>query len=966
MFAGCRFIRNKLPRCILPLVAACAFAVFFLSAGAQSRTPVSVAPSQTTGSIVGAAVDPTGAVIPGATITVTRAASGTAPVPVTATSDSQGNFSLRGLAPGSYAVEASYPGFRPARQDHVTVRAGQVQRLSLTLVIQVQQQQVTVNGNQLDASPEKNADAVVMKGSDLDALSDDPDELQTQLQAIAGADPDAGTQFFVDGFSGGRLPPKSAIREIRMNQNPFSAQYDQIGWGRIEIFTKPGSDTWHGDLWTEDNDSSLNSRNPFVTVQPPYHSLQFWGDLNGPVTKNSSEFTDLWHQSSSDDSIVNAFVLDSSLNQTPFTQVFPNNNSETDYSTRYDLQLGKIQTVTLRYHLNQHLQTNGGVGQFALASQAYNSNSNEQSLQFSDTQTYGVNLLNETRFQYIRDRSRQTPQTFGPTIVVQGGFTGGGSNLGLNNDAQDHYELQNYVQTTHGRHTIDFGGRFRGMRDSNNSTANFNGQYTFASLAAYQITEQGIRSGSTPAQIAASGGGPSLFAQTTGKSSIAVSVLDVGLYAEDNYKLKPNVTLSYGLRFESQTQMPDHADFAPRFGASWALKRKRDKPPIVVLRAGYGLFYQRFASGNVLEAQRQNGVTEQEQVINDPDFYPATCSSNPAVCSPATALASTVFRVSPTLRAPYIMMASAGGDRPIGRIGTISVNYQLSRGDHLFLTRNINAPLPGTYNPADPSSGVRPSPSSGNIYEYESEGDSVRHRLVVSVNAHTRTFGLYSNYMLSKAEADTSGIGNFPSNSYDLHQDWGRASNDYRNRLFLGGYAHIWRGFGLNPFLVYQSSAPFNIAVGQDLNGDTQFNDRPSFAADLTRSSVVRTQWGIFDTQPIAGQKIIPINWGKGPDTFILNMRATKNFNFGKPLPRETPAPPPPGAKATKVAKRPIERRYNLGFSVAAENVLNHVNLAPPVGVLGSPLFGESTALASTFGNGSANRTLNLATSFRF
>lgn len=960
MSAGRRFARFT-----LPLVAAGAFALPSLFAQAKSPNSVSVKQLQTTGSIAGAVVDPTGAVIPGATLTLTRGGPGS-PAVATATSDSQGNYTVPNVAPGTYTMAASYPGFRAAHQEHVTVRAGQVQHLTLTLVIQIQQQQVTVNGDQLDASPEKNADAVVMKGSDLDALSDDPDELQTQLQAIAGADPDAGTQFFVDGFSGGRLPPKSAIREIRMNQNPFSAQYDQIGWGRIEIFTKPGSDTWHGDLWTEDNDSSFNSRNPFVTVQPPYHSLQFWGDLNGPVTKHSSEFTDLWHQSSSDDSIVNAFILDSSLNQTPFTQVFPNNNSETDYSTRYDLQLGKIQTLTLRYHLNQHLQTNGGVGQFALASQAYNSNSTEQSLQFSDTQTYGVNLLNETRFQYIRNRSRQTPQNFGPTLVVQGGFTGGGSNLGVNNDAQDHYELQNYVQTTHGRHTIDFGGRFRGMRDSNNSTANFNGQYTFALLTAYQITEQGMQNGWTPAQIRAAGGGPSLFAQTTGKSSVAVSVLDVGLYAEDNYKLKPNITLSYGLRFESQTQMPDHADFAPRFGASWAVKHGKNKPPLVVLRAGYGLFYQRFNSGNVLEAQRQNGVTEQEQVINDPDFYPSTCSSNPSVCSSASTLAPTVFRVSPTLHAPYIMMASVGGDRAIGRIGTVSVNYQLSRGDHLYLTRNINAPLPGTYNPADPTSGVRPYPTSGNIYEYESEGDSVRHRLVVSVNAHTRAFGIYSNYMLSKAEADTSGIGSFPSNSYDLHQDWGRSSNDYRNRVFLGGYAHIWRGFGLNPFLVYQSSAPFNIVVGQDLNGDTQFNDRPAFATDLTRASVVHTAWGTFDTQPIAGQKIIPPNWGKGPDTFVLNMRAVKTFNFGKPLPQETPAPPPAGAKPAKAVKRPIERKYNLSFSVAAQNVLNHVNLAPPVGVLGSPLFGESTALASTFGSGSANRTLNLATSFRF
>ena len=612
---------------------------------AQSPTQSS-APSQPTGSIAGSIIDPTGAVIPNATITATLAGSAS-PAPITTTSNGQGSFTLAAVPPGVYIVEARSPGFRLARLQHVTVQAGKAQRITLTLPLEVQQQQVTVNANQLDSSPDKNGDAIILKGSDLEALPDDPDELTEQLQAIAGSDPDIGTQFYIDGFSGGRLPPKSAIREIRMNQNPFSAQYDQVGFGRIEIFTKPGADTWHADLFSEINDSSFNSRNPFVTTQPPYHSLQLWGDLNGPVTKHSSQFTELWRESSSDDSIVNAFVLDSSLTPAPFTQVFPKSSADTDFSTRYDWELGKIQTLSLSYHLSLEDQTNAGVGQFALASQAYDSKNTEQVLRFSDSQTYGAKLLNETRFQYIRDRNRQTPQTFGPTIVVQGGFTGGGSNLGFNNDAQDHYELQNYVQTSRGKHTIDFGVRFRALRDSNDSNSNFNGQYTFASLTAYQITEQGIQNGWTPAQIAAAGGGPSLFSQTTGKSAIAVSVLDTGLYAEDNYKLKPNLTVSYGLRFESQTQIPDHADFAPRFAASWALNRGKNKPPLAVLRAGYGLFYQRFPSSNVLEAERQNGVTEQDQVINDPSFYPATCSTNPTACSSATTLAPAVFRISP-------------------------------------------------------------------------------------------------------------------------------------------------------------------------------------------------------------------------------------------------------------------------------------------------------------------------------
>ena len=228
--------------------AALALVLQALPLPAQSPTQSS-APSQPTGSIAGSIIDPTGAVIPNATITATLAGSAS-PAPITTTSNGQGSFTLAAVPPGVYIVEARSPGFRPARLQHVTVQAGKAQRITLTLPLEVQQQQVTVNANQLDSSPDKNGDAIILKGSDLEALPDDPDELTEQLQAIAGSDPDIGTQFYIDGFSGGRLPPKSAIREIRMNQNPFSAQYDQVGFGRIEIFTKPGADTWHADLFS--------------------------------------------------------------------------------------------------------------------------------------------------------------------------------------------------------------------------------------------------------------------------------------------------------------------------------------------------------------------------------------------------------------------------------------------------------------------------------------------------------------------------------------------------------------------------------------------------------------------------------------------------------------------------------------------------------------------------------------------
>lgn len=456
-----------------------------------------VSPSST-GSIAGTVADPTGAVIPQAALTVQRDGK----PPLTATSDGLGRFTVTGLAPGVYNVQAQAPGFQIGHAASVRVTAGAIKQITITLVIAVEQQQVEVDADALDSSPEKNGGAIVMKGEDLRALSDDPDELSQQLQAIAGGDPDTGgTQFYVDGFSAGKLPPKSSIREIRINQNPFSAQYDQLGWGRIEILTKPGTDKLHGDYWMQGNDSPWNANNPFVKSQPPYYSYQFEGDVNGPVRKSASYFLSLYGRNAINEAIINAEILDSAFNPTAFTQAINNPSSEFNLAPRFDMQWGKVQTLSLRYQLTRNTASNSGVGQFELADQAVTSSNVEQVLQFSDSQAYSPHVLNETRFQYTRDRNRQTPQSQAPTLAVQGGFTSGGNNAGFNHDNQDHYELQDLVRIAHGTHDITLGGRFRAGRDANYSRGNFNGRYTFATLAAYQITAQGIANGMSAADI---------------------------------------------------------------------------------------------------------------------------------------------------------------------------------------------------------------------------------------------------------------------------------------------------------------------------------------------------------------------------------------------------------------------------------------------------------------------------------
>jgi hypothetical protein len=255
----------------------------------QGQTPTPAAqtspPVATTATLRGHIADPSGALIPGATITVTTSAGGTVK---TTAADSGGAYSVTGLAPGGYIVQASFPGFASFASPTIQLTAGQSKRVDISMAIQVAQQSVTVTDDAPSVNIEAsgNSSAIVIKGKDLEALSDDPDELSNELTALAGpsAGPNGG-QIYIDGFTGGQLPPKSAIREIRINQNPFSAEFDKLGYGRIEILTKPGTDKLHGQFFIQGNDSSFNTGNPFAKNIPAYDSYQFNGTMNGSLSK---------------------------------------------------------------------------------------------------------------------------------------------------------------------------------------------------------------------------------------------------------------------------------------------------------------------------------------------------------------------------------------------------------------------------------------------------------------------------------------------------------------------------------------------------------------------------------------------------------------------------------------------------------------------------------------------------------
>src|SRR5262249_49762986 len=299
----------------------------------------------------GQVTDPSGAAALGATILLTTPSGAS----MDTTTNKEGGYEFKDLPPGNYQIKAVAEGFELFTQGRVAIIAGQVARVNIALAIKVEKERVEVTDSttSVDVNPANNANTITLQGKDLEALSDDPDELQSELQALAGpsAGPNGG-QIYIDGFTAGQLPPKASIREIRINQNPFSSEYDKLGYGRVEILTKPGTDQLHGQFWVMGNTTALNSKNPFMGAGPPpdYYSTQYEGHLGGALGKRVSFFSSVQRRNLNDLSVVNTPYVDpTTLQITRFSGAFPNPRTRTEASQRFDFQVTPNNTLTTRY-----------------------------------------------------------------------------------------------------------------------------------------------------------------------------------------------------------------------------------------------------------------------------------------------------------------------------------------------------------------------------------------------------------------------------------------------------------------------------------------------------------------------------------------------------------------------------------------------------------------------------------------
>ena len=327
---------------------------------------VSSAIAQTgTGTLRGTMTDDSGGVIPAADVTLIGKG-----VTKTAQSQVDGSYVFQGLAPGPYTVKVAFPGFAPVSKP-VNITAGSNLVVPIQLVLAAEKQEITVaeqSTTALSVEPDNNATALVLRGEDLAALPDDPDDLSDALQALAGpgAGPNGGS-IYIDGFSGGQLPPKESIREIRINQNPFSAEYDKLGFGRIEILTKPGSDKIRGSLGFNDSDGVFNSRNPFSTNKPDFSSRMFSGNVGGPLGRRASFFFDFNRRQITDNALVDAVYVDpDSLLQTRIQQSVVTPNTRTSIGPRLDYQLSANHTLVARFEYGWNSRENQGIGHYFL------------------------------------------------------------------------------------------------------------------------------------------------------------------------------------------------------------------------------------------------------------------------------------------------------------------------------------------------------------------------------------------------------------------------------------------------------------------------------------------------------------------------------------------------------------------------------------------------------------------------
>lgn len=805
-----------------------------------------------------------------------------------------GDAVFTGLAMGTYQIKVEAEGFRGYTVSY-NVRRGN-NNATATLPVALAEE-IIVNEQSAESLREKGFTQTLTRDQ-IDALSDDPDEMAEQLRQMAGP----GAQIFVDGFRGGRIPPKDQIEQIRFHTNSFSAEYHDAGMVRIEIITKPGMGNWRGGFNFGFRDESLNARNAFAPIRGPEQQKRFNFNFQGPLAKNKTSLSIIADGNMSYDArTIVATTPGGVVNSQVRRPV-----DALNLTARVEHVLGGGNTLRAEFSRRDNSQRNLGVGDFDLLDRAYETDAITDTLRARNTKVYGKKLFSELRVELNRSAFEQSSVSDAATIRVLEQFTAGGAGLLGIREGRQFTIAQNFDLPVR-KHALRFGLEANGGWWDSNQQSNANGTFTFSTMDDYLANRART------------------FTRRVGNPDVTYSQYDAGWYLQDDFRLTKNINLSLGVRQEVQTHVDDKWNIAPRAAFTYAFGKG-------TMRGGYGIFYDWLESNIYEQAVRLDGTHQIEETVINPS-YPDVFGAGGSVLPPS------LIQLAPDLTQPTIHQASIGYERPLKQFGQIRGDYMITRATDTLRAVNVNAPI----------NGVRPILDAGNITQVESTGRRDSDRITLAVNLRVPQRRIMGNVMYqwqnSRSFADSPL--SLPADSNNPDADWGPSANDIRHRLFLMFNSPLAFGVRAGMQAQYSSAPPYTITTGNDDNGDTLFNDRP---AGVGRNSARgASQWNV-NLRVNRSFNLGGVLTG-GP-TFIGGGGAAAAAPSSAPAAMQRGPGGGAGDGGGPVVREMImdgstPSRYRLDVYAQVFNLFNTTNLNQFIGNLRSPYFGQATSAAA-------------------
>ena len=860
--------------------------------------------------LTGTVQDSTEAVIPGASIQIDGNAA------VNQTSGNDGRFSFKCVPAGPHHLTTSAPGFATAEQD---LPARSPTDLRITL-IPANSVNIEVDADAPTTGPVLGGlNGTTLSGSQLSTLADDPDDFQRELSQLAAAagGPPSGAVISVDGFQDDSpLPPKSSIARIEVNPDLFSAENRQPPFegGHIQIYTKPGAKNFHGSLFTTNSSQWMNARDPFSDSPAAIGKQRYGFTLNGPVRKEGSNFSlALEHRSIDEFAVVNAITLDSAGNQTSTVANVPVPQRLWIGSARVDAQLGPKNIAFASYSANVNDLTNVGTGGTSLLESGYESVRSDHVLRFSDTTTISPNLLHEGRVSIDFRGETDSPNSDAPQIQVSGAFTGGGADIGPQRIHQVRTEWDDDFILTRDKQSLKAGIQLFDYVEYQTLTDNFNGSYIFGGGSAPVLdANNNATSASTTISgleqyrrtlLNLPGGTPTQYSSVTGNPKISFTEFYSVFFVQDDIKLRPELTLSAGLRYFYANHPFQDNGFTPRLGVAWAPGGSKT----LKLSAHLGLF-----SGH-----SPNGLqgTQAELLREDGTDRVTSLVYNAAYGNPATSGSSVIHAVrtlSPDYKSNDAVIAQVGGDKTLPLGFTISTNLIYVRGWHQERTLNVNSPLNGS--PIGPRPGaanldvlqLQTSANTAGDVEFAGIGNQKFKRAQFFVGAvRVHILSDADDYAFFSPQSSATNAGEYSRESGNsLWQNFANVTVNLPKKVILSSNYY---GNG---------NSPFNLTTGFDNNGDGNFNDRPQFALP-GQAGAVATPFG--NLVATGGTGVLARNRADLPWNFHVDGNIQRVFTLNR------------NPKA--------DHQQTLTANIRSSNLINHTNVTSEGGVLGSPLF---------------------------